>query len=415
MNMNESQTYAYSKAERVLLAVALLLGIVFDRFVTNNIVKGFSAYWIVYLLVLYCYRFNSLKKNIVAWILACFTLLLCMWNFIFQEGSDYGVLNFLVIPCVLMVHAVYSTGQFKMKDVYGLFCEWIHGWFIKPFSGIPKFAGALQSMFMGSNYTTLKKVMIGLGISIPVLIVIVPLLCSADMVVNYYLGSLIENIDIDEIIFHGIIIIILTLTMFSFIWNICYAQIKPIKPVQNIRLDSLISSIVLGVILVCYCLFCLVQFTYLFAGTGLPNNLTYSAYAREGFWQLIAVAGINLFIFAIVLTYAGQTKPLRLMLFTLIACTLMMQISAFVRLKLYIDVFGWTWLRLLAMWFVFYLFVVLGLCIVRMMREKLPLVAVGFLVLLVWFTALGYMNPDAFIANHNRGRADVPQSVVSEE
>ena len=47
------------------------------------------------------------------------------------------------------------------------------------------------------------------------------------------------------------------------------------------------------------------------------------------------------------------------------------------------------------------IFVVILVCFVRMMREKLPVFALCALLLLGWYVALGYSNPDKLIASNN--------------
>ncbi len=61
------------------------------------------------------------------------------------------------------------------------------------------------------------------------------------------------------------------------------------------------------------------------------------------------------------------------MLAGLLALTGVMLVSGFLRLKLYVDAYGLTWLRILSAWFVIYLAAVLILCFFRMAKEKLEI------------------------------------------
>lgn len=62
-----------------------------------------------------------------------------------------------------------------------------------------------------------------------------------------------------------------------------------------------------------YALFCAVQVRFLFAGLltdgsiALPDGLTYSEYARSGFFQLLAVTAINVTLFGLAITRATHT------------------------------------------------------------------------------------------------------------
>jgi len=148
-------------------------------------------------------------------------------------------------------------------------------------------------------------------------------------------------------------------------------------------------------------LFCVVQFTYLFAEAGLPGGMTYSEYAREGFAQTVVVCVINLLIFGVFLHFGKISKLITGMLAGLLALTGVMLFSGFVRLGLYIDFYGMTWLRLLSAWFIIYMAAVIVFCGIRLWRERLPLIALCTMILVGWYIVLGYLNPDGLIAWYN--------------
>jgi hypothetical protein len=186
------------------------------------------------------------------------------------------------------------------------------------------------------------------------------------------------------------------------------AQIRP-----ALSIDAIICYIVLGAACLLYVLFCAVQFTYLFAGAGLPGDMTYSEYAREGFAQTVAVCALNLLIFGVFLQFGAKLKAASVLLAALLGLTSVMLFSGFIRLKLYIDAYGLTWLRILSAWFIIYLVAVIVVCVVRMLRVKLPAIALCALILLGWFTALGYANPDALAAGYNQSyHYDLPSDTT---
>lgn len=141
----------------------------------------------------------------------------------------------------------------------------------------------------------------------------------------------------------------------------------------------------------------------------LPPGVTYSKYAREGFWQLLAVAGIVLMTVLSVphrakIVTATQGLAVKLGASVLVAATLPMLLSAVNRMMLYEDVYGFTRQRVLSQ--VICVFVAL-LLVWRAVtvwawpqRFALGFVAAGVLVL----TGFNAMNPDAFIAKKNIAR-----------
>jgi len=398
----------FSAQERWLTFISVGIGVLFDRLVINNLFREeipfFSGiFWLLYLAAFYLFFWQRLKHNKVLWVICGFSAAICVWNLIFDSQTPYGWISFLVIPVVLMSHAVFFGGDFKLKNVSGFFVEWLAGWFIKPLSAIPLFFGALGSATKDEKKSTTKKVLAALAISSAMLFIIIPLLTSADKVFSYYLSVLIGDFNIANTISHTFAIVITSILFYSFLWNIGFAPKAATKNIvkKRVEFDVLISCIVLGSVILTYLLFCVVQFTYLFAGAGLPGDMTYSEYAREGFAQIIVICGINLIIFGVFLHYAKKKPVILIMLISLLLLTAVILISGFVRLNLYINAYGLTWLRLLSLWFIIYLAMVIILSAVRMAKEKLPLIGVCALLLLGWYTALGYANPDALVLKYN--------------
>jgi hypothetical protein len=137
-------------------------------------------------------------------------------------------------------------------------------------------------------------------------------------------------------------------------------------------------------------------------------GLTYAEYAREGFWELLAVACLTLAVVASAVVLAktptrASRVLLRALLGLLCALTLVVVASAIHRLQLYEDAFGLTRLRLAAeasaLWLggAFTLVLLAGL--VPHVRRRLPSLAVGgTAVALIAFSAA---NPDRLIASRN--------------
>jgi len=399
----------YAAPERALVFVALAVAILYDRLLLANMGRAFrhlpffsAIFWLVFLVVLYLFYWKRLRANKILWLVGGLTASLCSWNLFFDYQSSYGSLTCLVIPAVLMGHCQFLAGGHKLGDVAAMALSWLAGWVVKPFSAIPALFGASRSMLAKGKNATAKKVFIGVGIAIPLLLIILPLLSSADMVFGYYLDEIFYGFQMSSFVGHLLLVAVGTLLFYSFLWNIGFAEPRQKSPAKRGRqIDGIISGIVLGAVLAVYLFFCTVQFTYLFAGTGLPGDMTYSEYAREGFAQIIVICGLNLVIFGIFLQYGKKRRVLAVLLGGLLALTAVMLASGFVRLGLYIENYGLTWLRLLSFWFMVYMAVVLILCAVRMARERIALIAVCAIVLLAWYAALGYVNPDALILRYN--------------
>ena len=157
-----------------------------------------------------------------------------------------------------------------------------------------------------------------------------------------------------------------------------------------------------------------VQIAVLFGGNNHvleTEGLTYAEYARQGFWQLLAVSALTLLVLAVAARTANYgTRRDRTIVRTLggLLCALSIVVvaSAIHRMWVYEQAYGFTALRVLVtaveLWLgaVFVLVAVAG---IRLRREArwLPrsVLAAGVFTLL----ALAAINPDRFIADRNIG------------
>ena len=359
--------------------------------------------------VFYCFSALSIGKKIYnrpfLWVVAGLILFLCAWNFIFDYAGSYGALSFVVIPASLMMFCQLAAEAPELKNIKHMIISWFLGWIIKPFVAIHKCVGAISAVLFPQNTTgrsALKKILAAVLVTVPLIALLVVLLSGADKVFGYYADKILSAFSFSDFILHVFLTVGAFLLFYSFFWHTGYE--KPMNfeiRESKFKIDNLISYIILGSVLALYALFCAVQFAYLFASAGLPPGISYSEYAREGFAQIVLVSGINLVIFGFMVKYGGKSIVLKIMLCVFIYVTGVMLASGFMRLGLYINTFGMTFLRLISAWFIIYLALVLILCAARLLTPKLPLVAVSAVLLLVCYNILGYINPDAFIVKYN--------------
>lgn len=393
----------YLPAEKWLLLAVLALGIILDRVLFNDFFKnenyiGYGIFWLCYLVVFYIFTWKKSSKSIEGWVLAACALAICIW-FVFFDQMEIKMLNLVAIPCLLMLHAQVATSTKTIGKSVNLILMWLLGWLMLPFVAINRAAGAVASLFSKKSSRKTKEFITGVLIAVPVLAVVLALLSGADWVFGRFFQELFYGFDIGSIILHSILILIVAALFYSFINSISFEnQTKEFTPKGEV-FEPVTMGITVGLLLVAYLFFTYVQFRYLFGTSGLPQGMNYSDYARSGFFQLLVVIAINLGLFGATIRYAKKSRMLIAMLGALLVMTGVMIVSAFVRQGLYIDAYGYTWLRTAAYTFTIFLSAVTAVYFLRLFLPKLPLLKISFLLLVAWYITFGYMNVDNVIAS----------------
>jgi hypothetical protein len=321
------------------------------------------------------------------------------------------------------LHSWYATGF--AADLIKAFFYRPFAYFLKPFAYIGKLAGMKVK---GEKYKTLTKVLIGLVIAVPILVVVLTLLSSADMIFNSFLGNLTEvfkSIKIGDLLPRIVLTTFAALMLFSYLWSITIKRSKNIKETANIReafsVDSVIIITVLASVDIVYLLFTFIQFSYLFGSLNLylPMGYTYAEYARRGFFELVVVTVINLIILLGALNFTkipGKTsikasekastsnKAINLLDSILVCCTLVILFSAHFRMSMYENVYGYTYLRLLTHAFMLFIFVLLLIALIKVWYSRLILLKWYVITAVVAYTLINFANVNAVIAKNNIDR-----------
>ncbi len=155
-----------------------------------------------------------------------------------------------------------------------------------------------------------------------------------------------------------------------------------------------------------------IQFFYLFGGKtyvwGIEEYITYSEYAKKGFGELIAVSVISFLLIYVIDKFGKRENVFQKRTFKILSSVLIFELfvimaSAFTRLSLYVDGYGFTFSRLLSFIFLFWLFFVFSIFLYKILSEQKEtyfIFAVFWLIILFWL-GLNLLNPDAFIARKN--------------
>jgi len=314
--------------------------------------------------------------------------------------------------------------------------------FVKSFPEAKRFIEKCKSMVPENNKVGSKEfrsVVRGIIIAIPFLVIFSMLLSSADQVFQSYLNKFI-GVDLDfEIVLRALKIIIVSylfLGIFSKITKGSDRSSEPTLEAENLK-DSnpdpesavyrtedlkvaienkssgfIEAATVLVLIEALFLLFIAIQFFYLFGGKeyvwGINEYVTYSEYAKKGFYELICVSIIS-FVLIYVIDVSGKRKTFKeKKIFKILGSVLILEISviiysAWTRMACYVEGYGLTLSRFLVFAFLFWIFFTFSVFLYKILLEKRKeffFLAI-FCFSVVFWIGINILNPDAFVARKN--------------
>jgi hypothetical protein len=243
-----------------------------------------------------------------------------------------------------------EKNEFSKLSCWFNFIKIVFSNFIVPFSvfKVLKNGGAPH----GSERGIIKRMLIGAAIALPFLFFLTILLANADAVFGVYVERFFNFFSLlnADIVWH---IVVVFIALLYFLGYACNAKfIIPSKEdIKPHNIDTVIGSTFLGLINLLFLFFCIVQTAFLFTGgyMRLPEGIIYSAYAREGFFQLLFVTVINfgvILIFLKIFPDCVKSKPLKFLITMLCVFTGVLIASSFYRMALYTEAYGYTDIRM---------------------------------------------------------------------
>ncbi|NDJ53175.1 MAG: DUF4173 domain-containing protein [Chloroflexi bacterium] len=299
---------------------------------------------------------------------------------------------------------------------------------------------AKRTDLKGQTSASIRRVLIGLAIAIPFLVIFTVLLASADLVFGGVLENLFASLNLGSVVGHLFLTLVFAWLIIGLLtyglsrlpdgalnWN------APWQPKQApddegaeaaasprpLIIGMVESGIVLFLIDALFVAFVAVQFTVLFGGEQFleSRGLTYSEYARRGFFELVAVAALSLGLL-LVLDFItkregqGQRRLFVIGSGLMISMNLVMLVSAFTRMQLYEQAFGFTRLRVFTHVFMVWLAFLIIAFIVLLAAQRTRLFATALLIFGMGYAAtLNLLNTDLFIVRQNVARYEAGEDL----
>ena len=322
--------------------------------------------------------------------------------------------------CILFVYLLDRLGAEDRRIPRFLPFVFLEAALDKPFNS---FALMPEAMVQSAKKTSFGKnvglVIVGLIVAVIPTIIVGSLLMSADSGVEHILGNIAEYVFSERIVALGIQLLLavpagcyLFGMMFSALHrdpqkevtdDSCELKLAAARKLQNMVIYAAVTPICL-----LYTLFFISQANYLlsaFAGT-LPEGFSYAEFARRGFFELLAIALINLgviLLINIIAKQGGKNKPAALKVYTVLIgfFTLVVIASALSKMAMYISVFGLTQLRVYTGWFMVLCAFCFIMIMIKQFKTDFAIWRYISAVFIVMFGLLCFSRPDDLIARYN--------------
>lgn len=280
--------------------------------------------------------------------------------------------------------------------------------FVRPFENFSRQPKSAFSVFRErSRSRKMLYALLGLLIAIPLTIVVVALLMSSDELFSNSMRNFTEHLpNLSPSLFWEIVFAIpIAMYLFGTFFSVQKNAPEHSETAPKYRiLPQIASYFAVTPICVFYLVYVITQFVNI--ANAINKTLDYSAFARRGFFELCAIAVINLAVIALIQTFTKRNeydvKPLALRVYAIVISlfTLLIIATAITKMLMYIDEYGMTLLRVYTSWFMILLALIFVL-IIALQIHNFVIWKAAFAVFTVMFAILCFGNFEGLIARYN--------------
>lgn len=251
-----------------------------------------------------------------------------------------------------------------------------------------------------------KYILIGMLVGLPMLIVIIELLSSADQIFSQVIGETCHKL-FGQVVFSPNVFLVILLMLIGFFGIYSFFSALALRNMPQYKINGskknpLIAITFLSMVTVVYVIFCGIQALFLFTGGMLlPEGYTYAGYARQGFFQLVFVCSFNFILAVLCMALFYENKILKALLLLCSGCTYVMIASSAFRMVLYIRTYHLSFLRVLVLWFLAMLAALMAGVVAAVSHPKFGLFRYCVGVAAVFYLVFSFGRTDVLIAEYN--------------
>jgi hypothetical protein len=413
--------------KRLFLLIVIILGILFD----------------------YLFWGQSLGINFTVYSIICLTAGL---SFLAYEGFRPAASSFLLLPLVVLFAAIlplrvepvttfllftmtiFFAGVFAATFMEGRWVRFNLVDFVLElielsfgaFSNVPCYLLEHRERrapgTSGKRLGYVWRVIRGFLIAAPIFLLFAGLLASADVIFSNRIEDFLSAIAIEkapEYLLRGVIILLIAYLMAGIFIHAAGrgqsrgALMQAKRPKLSPFLGGTEWIIILGSIDLLFMAFVATQFQYFFGGDAniCINGLTYAQYARRGFGELVAVATFTMLLLLAVDRYGLRESKSQKLTYSvlsgmMVSSVVVILVSAFQRLSLYEDAFGFSRLRTYTHIFIIWLgFLLVAFLVLVLVRKQRSIIQFALIASIGFVLSISFLDVDAFIVKQNVQRA----------
>ena len=289
----------------------------------------------------------------------------------------------------------WGLGKYVLTIIQSILWSW--GEWVRPFGDAKYYC----KNKLGSKGKTILYAAVSVAVSMPVVAVVLNLLMSADVLFDDMAEKVLESFNFENIFGVLALTVLVFFAVYGFLSYVVKGEIKE-DVSEGKKAESILAIPMAGILTALYLAFSVVQIGGLFLGKmALPKGYTYAMYAREGFFQLLAVSIFNLLLVLAGIQFFKKNKILTVLLTLMSLCTFIMIASSAMRMILYIKTYQLTFLRILVLWGLLVLAVLFAGVITTLYKKEFSLFRYSVVVVTVCYLGLSFAHSDYWIAKYN--------------
>ena len=284
------------------------------------------------------------------------------------------------------------------------------GLFYLPFAYFGRWWAALASLAGRLTHSRqahrdqFRQALLGVLLSIPVLCIVLLLLVRADSSFARAIDGLLPrlaNLFSVSGWLTAVLVVLIAMYLFGMFYGTFYEK-RP-EAEKRVRLPQAFLGGFLVMFVALYLIFFIIKLLAVPESLAqiAQGTLLTSTYARDGFFELCAIAFINFLIFSVIKWYSPDPGLMMKAALSILGVqTLAFICLAFSKMGLYIDTYGLTFKRVFTSWFMAVLFLTFVL-LVGEIWKKFNGVRIAVMTGAVTFLILAYSNMPAWMAAYN--------------